>query len=190
MFSEVINKQLEIADELLEVFPHALLLGGAPSNWFFKKEANDLDFYIYDSRGIVLSCLLHNKFISDWDDVISLKQEDTHELEDYDGIDILADIFEFSYKGMRVQFMIMKEDAPPEYIFEYFTSTICEFQYKDQEVSCSDDAKETIEYKKILFKKPIESEKKHYDKMKSYFPDYEIVENWKPFKLEDYMIPC
>ena len=95
---EVLNK-LEITD------PNCILAGGAPREWWFGKEANDLDLYVYWGENTTCN---EDKLRLDrlgFENYRHMGRKPLQEL--YGSMKELRRVWEIDYKGETVQIMVM-----------------------------------------------------------------------------------
>lgn len=106
---EKIEQQKSVALEILHKLeitdPNCILAGGAPREWWFGKEANDLDFYVY--WGEHTTCGEDKRRL----DLLGLKGYrlmDRNPLAElYGSIKELRRVWEIDYKGEKIQIMVM-----------------------------------------------------------------------------------
>lgn len=201
MSEELIREQKLIADKILNKFKEnnieCYLMGGAPRNWYFNKQANDLDFYIYQNNDfdrivkflkdefIDLKELGNSEYLEcgfefngDDDDLLfkGLKLNVGEHINDYiSKMPSLKKVFECKYYNVqKCQFMIVRKH-PMDIIYDEFGTTISQFYYlNDNKCFCTNKAKFSIETKTIYYKNGYDLENKYIKKMKEYFPDYEF----------------
>lgn len=171
-----IDYQKNIAKEVLHkleiIDPSCILAGGAPRNWFFNKEANDLDFYI------------HGKFNEQrWKtdirferlglDVkhVSFKSE---KWKDYGIMEHLFRIYEGTYKEQKIQIMVMKESTYHS-VVDCFGVSICKFWWKGGKVTPTNEALVSILSETLFIKDDYSAKEVHVEKQKRYFPDYKVA---------------
>ncbi|QGH73855.1 hypothetical protein [Vibrio phage vB_VhaM_VH-8] len=170
-----IESQKEIAKEVLTKLqacdPHCILAGGAPRNWFFNKEANDLDFYIYLKPETTEANELRLKSIG-----LDVKRMEFEELKDssYKFMQHLFRVYEGSYRGENVQVMVMREPTFTSVVDDFGVS-ICEFWWNGGEVQATKQALTSILTKKLFYKNDYSAKETHVEKMVYYFPDYTLT---------------
>lgn len=170
-----IENQKEIAKEVLTKLqacdPHCVLAGGAPRNWFFNKEANDLDFYIYLKHETIGANKLRFKSIG-----LELKQMEFEELKNssYKFMQHLFRVYEGTYKGESVQVMVMHEPTFDSVVNDFGVS-ICEFWWNGSEVKATKQALTGILTKKLFYKNDYSAKETHVEKMVYYFSEYSLA---------------
>jgi len=196
-----IREQKDFANVILNKFKEnnieCYLMGGAPRNWYFNKEANDLDFYIHQNNDfdrivkflkeefIDLKELGNSEYIDEEpgfefdnnDNLLfkGLKLNVSEHINDYiSKMPSLKKVFECKYYNVqKYQFMIVSRN-PMNIINDEFGTTISQFYYWNDKIFCTGKAKFSIETKTIYFKDGYDLENKYIKKMKEYFPDYEF----------------
>lgn len=170
-----IERQKEVAKEVLTKLqacdPHCILAGGAPRNWFFNKEANDLDFYIYLKHETIWANKLRFKSIG-----LELTQMEFEELKDssYKFMQHLFRVYEGEYKGESIQVMVMHEPTFTSVVSDFGVS-ICEFWWNGCEVKATKQALTSILTKKLFYKNDYSAKETHVEKMVKYFPEYTLT---------------
>lgn len=131
-----IEDQKVIADELLAkielIDKNAILAGGAPRDWWAGVEANDLDFYLYfiPENGIE-----HTRRTLEFLTGIELKYLGAD--ENYEGgMKELQAVLDGTYKGQKVQFMLMSK---PTFscVIPHFGASTSMVWYKGKRVTTS-----------------------------------------------------
>lgn len=170
-----IENQKEIAKEVLTKLqacdPHCILAGGAPRNWFFNKEAKDLDFYIYLKRETIGANELRFKSIG-----LDVKRMEFEELKSssYKFMQHLFRVYEGEYKGENVQVMVMHEPTFTSVVDDFGVS-ICEFWWNGGEVKATKQALTSVLTKKLFYKNDYSAKETHVEKMVYYFPEYTLT---------------
>ena len=170
-----INNQKEIAREVLTKLqacdPHCILAGGAPRNWFFNKEAKDLDFYIYLKHETIGANELRFKSIG-----LDVKRMEFEELKNssYKFMQHLFRVYEGEYKGENVQVMVMQEPTFTSVVDDFGVS-ICEFWWNGGEVKATKQALTSVLTKKLFYKNDYSAKETHVEKMVCYFPEYTLT---------------
>ncbi len=176
-----IEKQKEIAEVILNVLevidPLCILAGGAPRDWFFNKEANDLDFYIHIRNDTMDMTALRFKNLG-----LELKplNWDGAGLQ-YKCMEHLHRIYEGAYCGQKYQVMVMKEKTTT-CVIDHFGTSVCKAWWKGGEVqTCAEFL--VSHYTKTIFKKDDYTAKVlHVEKMMQRYPKYK-VEDYSQFDL-------
>lgn len=169
-----IEKQKIIAKEVLHklevIDPSCILAGGAPRNWFFGKEANDLDFYIHLPSETMYSTELRFKRAGLEVNHVDYKSE---KWKDYGIMKHLFRIYEGDYRGQKVQVMVMDEPTFQS-VVPYFGVSICKFWWKGRDVKPTNEALISIITKTLFVKDDYSAKEIHVEKQKKYFPDYKV----------------
>ena len=182
-----IQKQQLIANILLTkleaIDPFCILAGGAPRDWYFGREATDLDFYLY--IGSMSLSELHRRLYDLG--LIDNSQADNADFLDNDSY-IKSDSFKwiltFYYDKQKVQVMVMHKPVT-ESVLSHFSLSICRIWYKNQTTYTTPEFLKTVEEKTI--KQVQEAFGVGYiDKIRAKFPDYSFVgfpENTEEFEF-------
>jgi len=158
-----IQKQQKLADEIYELlYPHMpkdsiLLGGGAPRDWYMGKEANDLDFFLFDEEALELK------------DVSEILGVEFYRLvaEKYGDEFNKMGVYEAEYKGQTIQF-IWRNQAPLETV-KSFPVNMSQAWYIDGEVFATDLFEIGVRYKELLFSAGVLGER-YLDKLDNKFP--------------------
>lgn len=169
-----IEKQKSIATEVLHkleaIDPSCILAGGAPRNWFFGKEAKDLDFYIHLPSETMNATELRFKRVD-----LGVKHVDykSDKWKDYGIMEHLFRIYEGEYQGQKVQVMVMNESTYHS-VVPYFGVSICKFWWKGYDVQPTNEALISIITKTLFVKDDYSAKEIHVEKQKRYFPNYKV----------------
>ncbi len=170
-----IDKQKDIAREVLHkleaIDPSCILAGGAPRNWFFGKEANDLDFYIHLPEEQCYKSALRFKRVG-----LEVKHVDykSDKWKDYGIMKHLFRIYEGEYSGQKIQIMVMGESTYHS-VVPCFGVSICKFWWKGGDIAPTNDALVSILTKTLFIKDDYSAKEIHVAKQKKYFPDYRVL---------------
>ena len=123
-----INKQKEAAREVLRKLKildsNAVVLGGAPRDWFFGKPAKDIDFYISGSTDHVLNSLNELGL-----KVSAIKRKsDLCTDNTYSAMDSLICVIDMKYKGHDCQIMIT-DNQFGEQLVDYFPCSLSKVSF-------------------------------------------------------------
>lgn len=163
----------EILDKLFIIDPYAIVAGGAPRDWYFGKEANDIDVFLY----------INNKYTTDIRDKLierlgfSLqKVGDTAELKalGYHTNPNILSVYNVLGYGTPVQLILM--NAPTwDCVIDQFPLSICKAWYKSEKkgVVIHKDFQDSVKYG-VLFKtnELYANADKYLMKIRSRFPGY------------------
>ena len=170
-----IERQKLLADkvelDMQEAGLPCLLAGGAPRDWYFGEEANDLDFYLKerDSREVL-------------DKIESLFGVELKELGDegYPREDQgLSSVYTCEIGGMEVQFMFLNMD-PLDYIMDCFDLTVCKIYYKEGEIVTTWEFRAALDKGWVINTQPA-FDWQHVDKVmrKPHLKHLELFNGWK-----------
>lgn len=175
-----IDNQITIANSIFQklhaVDPCCVLAGGAPRDWYFMKEANDLDFYIYQSDN------------ASWQKELQLKAagfeikcalgENSRNREDgmYHQNPYITKVLEISDYDIPVQIISLNKSTFG--IVDTFPFSICQIWYTPERgIQRSKNFKITEKTKCIFSTNELYSDKHRYiQKIKERFAiDFEFV---------------
>lgn len=169
-----ISQQKQVADKVLfdleYVDAQAILAGGAPRDWYFGREANDLDFYFYaDTKKHPLSEMVglfrYLKFPTWIKNGYVYDNRNPHLLYVFDG----------KYDDMKVQFMWW--DIPTSFVVDSFALDICHIWYKDEQIHTTPAFDACIQSKTLHILNPLYGKQdKYVQKIMNKFPDFSLVE--------------
>lgn len=175
---DVIENQKSIADELLALCetldPTCILAGGAPRDWFFEKEAKDLDIFMYFRPDLSKSKVLRilKKHICDKIEPLDWSDE---EGLNYERNPNIYSVYEFVFKGMKVQLVLLKK--PSWDIVDTFAFNICKAWYKNKRCHYTKDFTKDYTSKTITKTGKLYACTEAYtQRIKSKFSDYHYVE--------------
>jgi hypothetical protein len=186
-----IQQHKEIAKEILAKLQtldsRAILAGGAVRDWFFNKEAKDLDFYVdMGAFPSGTSSDLHGTLKRVLEEVlgvelVSLRSADGNPYldENDEAGEGLKEVLEGSFQDCHIQIMLY-EGKPLDYVIKYFNTSICQCYWeggnklpKYLSHFIASVGNKIITYKKGML------DSYHVAKMKGYFPEYTFVEGVK-----------
>lgn len=159
---EVLNK-LEITD------PNCILAGGAPRDWWFEQEANDLDFYVYWGENSTTSADLHRLKLLGFEDVKPLNRAPLEDI--YGTIPELNRVWELTYKGQKVQVMVM-DKSTFNCVVNRFGTSVCMAWWKGNGVRVTSMFLESHLSKTLYVKDDYNAKTSHVMKMQDRYPDY------------------
>ena len=178
--NSVIKEQKRIANKIIRKLSQLdcrfILAGGAPRDWFFKRSANDLDFWIKESsfdtsklEGIIENLSDEKKLNKTYG---NFENPIMYRTGRYTCIDGICKTYECVIDGLPVQFIIMNCDT--EDVINTFGSSICMFWYDQKKIYSDRRAKFSILTKTIYYRDDFDPDKKyvHIEKMKKYFPAF------------------
>lgn len=169
-----IDKQKKVATEILHKLecadPYAILAGGAPRDWYFNMEANDLDFYVHlqpatcGFENLRWERLGLNLARIDWNDNRS---------EEYKCMKHLARIYEGVEDGVKFQVMVMREPTFKS-VVPMFGASVCMAWWKGDNVRLGQEFELSHVFKTIFKKDDYTAKEKHIVKMKERYPEYKV----------------
>lgn len=169
-----IDKQKKVATEILHKLecadPYAILAGGAPRDWYFNIEANDLDFYVHlqpatcNFEKLRWERLGLNLTRIDWNDNRS---------EEYKCMKHLARIYEGVEDGVKFQVMVMREPTFKS-VVPMFGASVCMAWWKGDSVRLEQEFELSHVFKTIFKKDDYTAKEKHIVKMKERYPEYKV----------------
>jgi hypothetical protein len=186
---KTIEEQQAIATEVIGrlriISPHVLLAGGAPRDWYMGNPCNDLDIYInIDDHISIENTRWRLNSVLGIDNVKTLSESRGYETSDfldelYKGHKKLKRVWEFDYKGIKVQINDIDVNVSrPFNVVETFDSTICEFYFDPlQGTSIPSTAARITVDTKMNFVKDYNPQQKtrHLVKLLQRFPEYKVL---------------
>lgn len=185
MKNKTIENQMKIADEILkklETFdPTCILAGGAPRDWYFGKVATDLDFFVHwkpKYQQWRYQAILESLGFK-------VSEKSGANIPDHYGRNPhLITVFEFTYKGEKVQVMFMGETTH-HCVVPLFPFGICQAWYKTPYdatrgdyynhtgVQISKNFQESVNHKVLRLLNDLYTDADGYvEKIRAKFPDY------------------
>lgn len=171
----MIEDQKKVAKEILSKLecadPHAILAGGAPRNWYFGKEANDLDFYVYLPQTTCSYEQLRWRRLG-----LNIKRV-PYEQREHNKYKMMPDLFRL-YEGVceGIKFQVMVMSKPTfQSVLPFFGTSICKAWWKGSEVKTTTEFLMSVFNKKVYIAEGYLETDYHITKMKDYFPDYSFV---------------
>ena len=126
-----IEKQKQIADYLLSkleaIDPFCILAGGAPRDWFFEREATDLDIYLHIPKYFKFK--VFEKQLAAIGITDTVFSSTFNEDSDYRRNPLVRWVLSFVYDDMPVQLIVMTESTFDS-VVDHFPLSICKAWYK------------------------------------------------------------
>ena len=175
---EVIAHQRSVADFVLEklftIDPFSIVAGGAPRDWYFYKEAADIDVFFYVSRNTQLYVI---QAMLEAAGFIIKERKDGHSLpEIYKMNPKLRSVFNLEIEGVPVQLMLMTE--PTHSVIDTFPLSICKAWYKRGAIRTERDFVRTLKHKVIFKTNDLYANGHVYlKKILDKFPEYKYCES-------------
>ncbi len=170
--------QREVADEILDKLSgigiDAFLAGGAPRDWYFEKDASDLDFF-FDSDGSTREQVMERLEAAGIGVLRpSLSWQVTENVPaGYSGNPDLEFVIEAAFKGERMQFMGVKDTST---VVENFPLSLCQATYKDGAITTTRLFELGLQ-ENMIFRtgKEYNSKQDYFAKIKQKFPNFTYV---------------
>ena len=176
-----IKKQKNLALYLMrhveeQGLPQMYLAGGAPRNWYFDKEAKDLDFYIEGEMSYEIFRMLSEAGV---DFVKYLNLDEMREEgcgENYTSCDSVSAILYGELCGQELQVMFTKDFTKT--VDQEFSTNICKIWCYYSEINndlmtvTTDEFATGVVDKRLVFTEGYDKDHRHCQKMIGYFPDY------------------
>lgn len=170
-----IIEQQEIAREVLHkleiIDPNCILAGGAPRNWYLEKKANDLDFYIHTILETEAQTQLRFRRLGIGAKLMSF---DESRAKGYKKMQQLFRVYEFTYKEVAIQVMLMKTPTFNS-VVDNFGVSVFRFWWKGDDIKIDHSALISLASKTLYIKEGYSEEDRYITKMKSYFPNFKVM---------------
>lgn len=171
-----IDRQQDLAGLLLNVFklidPAAMIAGGAPRDWYFGKEARDIDIYFragnYSEEELTET--LEGFGITE----LKLIPRTTTEGTNYAELPGLLKVFGGNYCGLELNIMLMEKGCYWEIVKDFDTS-ICQCWWNGVTFTYSKAFKDTIESFVIMLHPKYNGREAHVRKIAKRFPDFRFA---------------
>lgn len=121
------QKQLaeKVLSDLKVIDPRAYLAGGAPRDWEFGMEANDLDYYYFtQARTMTESATQLQRLFPE----VTMSGESHDDVKLYEHMNGLRRIWNTTIDGMKVQFIQMKTIEDREKAWERMSVSLCKIK--------------------------------------------------------------
>lgn len=169
-----IELQKLIADEVLDrlclIDPHAILAGYAVRDWYFNKEASDLDIFFYAPQASNLTMMY--KMFNQAGFIICGTKLGEAIPELYKKNPELKAVYETIIKGVKVQLVRMSSPTHNS-VLPNFPLNICMAWYKDGQAHYTKHFLRSVKYKCIYKTSDIYNKEHQYiKKICDKFPDY------------------
>lgn len=121
-----------VYEKLKVIDPHCVLAGGAPRDWYFGNECNDLDFYYVSTATTINAC--RNQLQKVFKDVEIKTLSEIHESSSsgaremsklYRKMPSLIRVWQCKINGMDVQFIQLAEPGDQFKVIGYMDVSIC-----------------------------------------------------------------
>lgn len=142
-----IETQKTLADDLLGklgvISPYVMLAGGAPRDWYFEKEAQDLDIYLYSSAITVKSFQKQLKDATGFDFKHNWELQ-ANDRSLYTSMPQLRRVFEAEICGEKVQIMQLNNPLDEFKVVDNMSTSICKIWYINGQLEAHQDFKLTL----------------------------------------------
>lgn len=190
MISEKIAMQKAVADKCLSMIelidPTAIVAGGAPRDWYFGKEASDIDIFFYFRTDLPLAAVDVQLEMVGFSGFKSLgkREMETEDESQYSKNPNLRYAWEAEVDGEVVQLILMNSptfrSAVPR-----FPLNICRIWYKRGEINLTQDFKRAVKWKAIVKCDNLYADSDRYlEKIKSKFPEYDFYSSYEQLARE------
>lgn len=184
--SELIGLQKQVADTALDMMylidPYCIVAGGAPRDWYFGKEAADIDLFFHcpqaSTQATMEEMLLRAGF-----KVTSTKTGD--DIPDwYKKNPYLKTVYETEAFGVKVQLLRMSKQTWDS-VIDKFPLSICKAWYKNGKAHYEKDFLRSVEFEAIYKTNTIyNNEHQYIQKVLAKFPQYKYYENLESLAKE------
>lgn len=170
-----IEQQKAIADDVLQklycVDPFCIVAGGTPRDWYFDKEASDIDVFLYISPNISIE--IFEKMLRNigWDKVEALTGDCIP--DNYKCNPELRCVFNVGdYEGVSVQVMLMRSSTFTS-VVDKFPINICKIWYKNKRICKSREFVHAADQQVLILSNTLYSDgHKYITKVRNKFPHY------------------
>ena len=191
MISEKVAMQKAVADECLSMIelidPTAIVAGGAPRDWYFGKEASDIDIFFYSRPDISKTAIsLHLERIGFKDlKIVQFTGDESFHMDSwYARNHLLRQVWDTVFDGVNVQLVLMKSPTR-ESVVPKFPLNICRIWYKDGKINLTPDFERAVNWKSIVKCDELYADSRKYlQKIKSKFPDFRFYNSYEDLAKE------
>ena len=184
-----ISQQQFVADFLLHkleaIDPFCILAGGAPRDWYFGREATDLDIYLHiplNQNLQVFQKRLNAIGIRD-----AVMSDVFNEDSPYKRNPLVRWVLSFVYDGVIIQLIVMTESTFTS-VVQYFPLSICKVYWKNGVIRDADKWSQfgvTVAHKALVKTGEAYSAGGWYiDKIKAKFPDFQYYDTMYDFCVD------
>lgn len=178
-----IEKQKQIADELLSkleaIDPYLIVAGGAPRDWWFGKEATDIDVFLHVPEGRP-----HNYIKKQFNALgLSVESVKTGESlpDNYKMNPDLKCVFNISGYSTPVQVMVMRTPTFHS-VLPKFALSICMAWYKDGKIRTDKHFNTSVKYNVIYRCNELyNNEHQYLQKIVDKFPEHKYYSSYQQF---------
>ncbi len=174
-----INKQQDIAREVLHKLeatdPNCILAGGAPREWWFGKEANDLDFYVFWGENTTCSEDKLRLERLGFEGYRHMGRKPLQAL--YGSMKELRRVWEMDYKGETVQVMVMSQPTFSS-VIERFGCSVSRIWWKGDNLHPTVDFLISHALEINFIRDDYNASEDYVKKMQERYPEYEQEGEW------------
>jgi hypothetical protein len=184
--SYLIDSQRVVADEILHMMylidPYCIVAGGAPRDWYFGKEATDIDLFFHCPQastqatmeemlkraGFKVTTVKDGENIPDW----------------YKKNPCLQTVYETGIDGVKVQLLRMNKPTWNS-VIDKFPLSICKAWYKNGKIVLEKDFVRSVKFEAIYKTNMIyNNEHQYIQKVLAKFPQYKYYQSLESLATE------
>lgn len=174
-----IEKQKQVADVVLEkltaIDPYCIIAGGAPRDWYFGKEATDIDVYVYVNPGILNKDV--KRQIQACGFVILSEKDGKNIPEDYRLNPDIKTVVNTSLDGEDIQIMVMMNPTF-KCVVDKFALSLSKAWYKNGKIRTTKDFEISVKHRVVYKCSDLYGDShKYVQKIKSKFPDFKYFDS-------------
>jgi len=176
-----IEQQKAIAQTVYEklkvIDPHCILAGGAPRDWYFGNECNDLDFYYVSTARTIDACRnqLQKAFrgveIKTLSEIHESSSNGVREMSNlYRKMPALVRVWQCNIAGMSVQFIQLAQPGDQFKVLGYMDVSVCKIWVDaNMNIRLTEAFKKTLASKSMFLSEGYQWSDPHPQKMKQRF---------------------
>ena len=169
----VANKAL---DMMYLIDPCSIVAGGAVRDWYFDKEATDIDLFFHCPQASTLSCM-EDMLKKAGFEITEIKRGDSIP-EWYKKNPYLKAVYNTSIHGVKVQLMRMSKPTWNS-VLDKFPLSICKAWWKNSKAHYHKDFLRSVKFKAIYKTNDIyNNEHQYIQKILAKFPEMEYYDNF------------
>jgi hypothetical protein len=178
-----IEKQQQVANRALDLMylidPYSIVAGGAVRDWYFDKEASDIDLFFYCPQASTVETM--NKMLKQAGFLISSVKDGEHIPEWYKKNPYLKAVYEASINGVKVQLMRMSKPTLNS-VIDKFPLSICKAWWKNSKAHYEKDFLRSVKFKAIYKTNDIyNNEHQYIQKILAKFPEMKYYDSFDEF---------
>jgi len=166
-----------VYEKLKVIDPYCVLAGGAPRDWYFGNECNDLDFYYVSTATTINAC--RNQLQKVFKDVEIKTLSEIHESSSsgaremsnlYRKMPSLIRVWQCKIAGMSVQFIQLAEMGSQFKVIDHMDVSICKIWADvNMDIRLTEAFKKTLASKSMFLSEGYQWSDPHPQKMKQRF---------------------